>query len=163
MSELVLIFNSTSVESGYTWKVGEKNDHESYYLQPKAQLTWMGVEADSIREDNGTRVEGLGDGNLQARLGVRAFIKGHSQIDEGKNRSFEPFVEANLISNTHSFGSQLNGVNVTQKGARNLGELKVGVEGQIKPGVNLWGNVAQQMGGSGYSDTSALMGIKVSF
>lgn len=154
---------TASVESGYTWKVGEKNDHESYYLQPKAQLTWMGVEADSIREDNGTRVEGLGDGNLQARLGVRAFIKGHSQIDEGKNRSFEPFVEANLISNTHSFGSQLNGVNVTQKGARNLGELKVGVEGQIKPGVNLWGNVAQQVGGSGYSDTSALLGVKVSF
>lgn len=154
---------TASVESGYTWKLGEKNARESYFIQPKAQLTWMGVEADSIHEKNGTRVDGTGDGNIQTRLGVRAFIKGHSPIDDGKNRTFEPFVEANWIANSRVFGSQLNGVNVTQKGTRNLGELKVGIEGQIKPGVNLWGNVAQQMGGSGYSDTSALLGVKVSF
>ncbi|WP_371328710.1 hypothetical protein [Pantoea sp. Ae16] len=28
---------------------------------------------------------------------------------------------------------------------RNAGELKLGVEGQIKPGVELWGNVAQRL------------------
>lgn len=70
---------------------------------------------------------------------------------------------ANWIGNTKSFGSRLNGVTVTQKGTRNVGELKVGVEGQVKPGVNLWGNIGQQMGGGGYSDTSALLGVKVSF
>lgn len=154
---------TASVESGYTWKLGERNERESYYVQPKAQLTWMGVEADRIREANGTRVEGTGDGNVQARVGVRAFIKGHNSIDDGKKRTFEPFIEANWIGNTKSFGSRLNGVTVTQKGTRNVGELKVGVEGQIKPGVNLWGNIGQQMGGGGYSDTSALLGVKVSF
>ena len=154
---------TASVESGYTWKLGEKNERESYYIQPKAQLTWMGVEADSIREGNGTQVQGTGDGNIQARLGVRAFMKGHSKIDDGKNRTFEPFIEANWIGNTKTFGSQLNGVKVSQKGALNIGELKVGVEGQIKPGLNLWGNIGQQVGGSGYSDTSALVGVKVSF
>ncbi|MBY4888829.1 autotransporter outer membrane beta-barrel domain-containing protein [Pantoea sp. DY-15] len=154
---------TASVESGYTWKLGERNERESYYVQPKAQMTWMGVEADRIREANGTRVEGTGAGNVQARVGVRAFIKGHNSIDDGKKRTFEPFLEANWIGNTKSFGSRLNGVTVTQKGTRNVGELKVGVEGQIKPGVNLWGNIGQQMGGGGYSDTSALLGVKVSF
>lgn len=154
---------TASIEGGYTWKIGEKNARESYYVQPKAQVTWMGVKADEIRESNGTRVSGSGDGNVQTRLGVRAFIKGHSALDEGKNRTFEPFVEANWIANTKSFGTTLNGVGVTQKGTRNLGELKLGVEGQIKPGLELWGNVAQQMGGSGYSDTSALVGVKFSF
>lgn len=154
---------TASVESGYTWKIGEKNARESYYLQPKAQVTWSGVKADDIRESNGTRVSGTGEGNVQTRLGVRAFIKGHSAIDEGKNRTFQPFIEANWIANTKPYGVNLNGVDVRQKGTRNAGELKLGVEGQIKPGVELWGNVAQQMGGSGYSDTGAMLGLKVSF
>ncbi|OIX90491.1 hypothetical protein BFS13_09860 [Pantoea sp. Ae16] len=42
-----------------------------------------------------TRVSGSGERNVQTRLGVRAFIKGHSAIDEGKNRTFQPFIEAN--------------------------------------------------------------------
>ena len=154
---------TASLETGYTWKIGEKNERESYYVQPQAQVTWMGVKADEIREQNGTRVKGTGDGNIQTRLGARAFIKGHNSIDDGKDRVFQPFVEANWIHNTQEFGSELNGVKVSQKGTRNLGELKVGVEGQISKNVNLWGNIGQQMGDKGYSDTSALLGVKVNF
>jgi autotransporter family porin len=154
---------TASLETGYTWKIGEKNERESYYVQPQAQVTWMGVKADEIREQNGTRVKGTGDGNIQTRLGARAFIKGHNAIDDGKDRVFQPFVEANWIHNTQEFGSELNGVKVSQKGTRNLGELKVGVEGQITKNVNLWGNIGQQMGDKGYSDTSALLGVKVNF
>lgn len=154
---------TASLETGYTWKIGEKNERESYYVQPQAQVTWMGVKADEIGEQNGTRVKGTGDGNIQTRLGARAFIKGHSAIDDGKDRVFQPFVEANWIHNTQDFGSELNGVKVSQKGTRNLGEVKVGVEGQITKNVNLWGNIGQQMGDKGYSDTSALFGVKVNF
>ncbi|MRT26937.1 autotransporter outer membrane beta-barrel domain-containing protein [Enterobacteriaceae bacterium RIT697] len=154
---------TASLEAGYTWKIGEKNERESYFVQPQAQITWMGVQADEIREQNGTRVKGTGDGNIQTRLGARAFIKGHSSIDDGKDRVFQPFIEANWIHNTKEFGSELNGVKVTQKGTRNLGELKVGVEGQITKNINLWGNIGQQMGDKGYSDTSALFGVKVNF
>jgi len=154
---------TASVESGYTWKIGEKNQCESYYIQPKAQVTWMGVKADSLYENNGTRVSGTGDGNVQTRLGVRAFIKGHNKIDDGKQRTFEPFVEANWIANTKNFGSTLNGVTISQSGTKNIGELKVGVEGQINPNLNLWGNIGQQMGDKGYSDSSAMVGVKVNF
>lgn len=112
---------------------------------------------------NGTRVSSDGNGNVQTRLGLRTFIKGHNHIDDGKQRTFEPFVEANWIHNTHDFGVTMNGVKVTQSGASNIAELKAGVEGQLNPNVNLWGNVAQQVGDKGYSDTSAMLGLKVNF
>ncbi|MDW4707222.1 autotransporter outer membrane beta-barrel domain-containing protein, partial [Escherichia coli] len=89
---------------------------------------------------NGTRVHGEGDGNIQTRLGLRTFLKSHSALDEGKQREFEPFVEVNWIHNTQQFGTQMDGVDIRQAGSKNLGEIKTGVEGQISPSVNLWGN-----------------------
>ncbi|HEF0022154.1 autotransporter outer membrane beta-barrel domain-containing protein [Citrobacter amalonaticus] len=154
---------TASLESGYTWKIGEKNERESYYFQTVGQLTWMGVKAKTHREANGTRVTSEGDGNIQSRLGTRVFIKGHSKIDEGKERIFEPFVEANWIHNTKRFGASMSGVDVEQAGTRNIAELKAGVESQLNRNVNLWGNVAQQIGNAGYSDTSAMLGFKVIF
>lgn len=53
----------------------------------------------------------------------------------------------------------MNGAGVTQTGARNIGELKTGIKGQLSKNVNLWGNVAQQLGDKGYSDTSAMLGL----
>lgn len=154
---------TASVEGGYTWKLGDRDERTAYYIQPKAQAIWMGVKADDLKESNGTRVTGEGDGNIQTRLGARAFIKGHSTLDDGKERTFEPFIEANWIHNTETFGATLNGVRVNQAGTRNIGELKVGVDGQLSRNVNLWGNVAQQVGDDGYSDSSAMLGLKVSF
>ncbi len=155
---------TASVEGGYSFLMGERSDGRStYWLQPKAQLTWMGVKADTHTEANGTRVEGKGDGNLQTRLGMKAFIKGHSAVDEGKEREFQPFVEANWIYNTRSYGVAMNGVTNYQAGTRNIGELKAGVEGQIGRNLHIWGNVAQQIGDKGYSDTQGMLGIKYAF
>ncbi|MRS21351.1 autotransporter outer membrane beta-barrel domain-containing protein [Enterobacteriaceae bacterium RIT692] len=154
---------TASVEAGYAFKVAEMSERSSFYLQPKAQATWMGVKADDHKEHNGTRVVGEGDNNVQTRLGVRAYIKGHNAIDDGKNRTFEPFIEANWVHNTESYGSSMNGVSVQQAGARNLGEVKVGVDAKLNQTVNLWGNIGQQMGDKGYSDTSAMVGVKVNF
>ncbi|QMI04235.1 autotransporter outer membrane beta-barrel domain-containing protein [Citrobacter sp. RHB25-C09] len=154
---------TASVESGYTWKLADISERNALYIQPKAQVTWMGVKADEHKEANGTRVEGKGDGNIQTRLGVRLYGQGHNQLDDGKNRTFQPFVEANWIHNTKDFGVALNGENVDLTGTRNIGELKAGVEGQLTKNVALWGNVAQQVGDKGYSDTSAMLGVKVAF
>lgn len=155
---------TASVEGGYSFLMGERNDGRStYWLQPKAQLTWMNVKADTHTEANGSRVEGKGDGNLQTRLGLKAFIKGHSALDEGKEREFQPFVEANWIYNSQSYGVAMNGVTNYQAGTRNVGELKAGVEGQIGKNLHIWGNVAQQVGDKGYSDTQGMLGVKYAF
>jgi autotransporter family porin len=155
---------TASVESGYTFKVGENAaKNATYFIQPKAQVTWMGVKADDHKEANGTNVSGEGDGNIQTRLGVKAFMNGYSEQDKGKDRVFQPFVEANWIHNTQDFGTTMDGSTVKQAGAGNIGELKVGVEGQINKRLNVWGNVGQQVGDKGYSDTAAMIGVKYNF
>lgn len=150
-----------SIEAGYSFKLGE-NDRMSYWIQPKAQVTWMGVHADKHTEANGTKVWGRGD-NVSTRLGVRAYLQGHSAIDDNTGRKFQPFVEANWLYNSKSFGATMNGVTDSQAGTRNVGELKVGVEAHLNKNVNMWGSIAQQVGGKGYSDTQATIGIKFSF
>lgn len=158
---------TASLELGYTHKLGEftgsQGSLNEWYIQPQAQAIWMGVTADDHRESNGTRVNAQGEGNLLTRLGMRTYLKGHSSLDNGKDRTFQPFVEMNWIHNTQSFGTRMDGVSVYQAGARNIGEMKTGVEGQLSPHLSLWGNVGVQIGDKGYSDTSAMIGGKYSF
>lgn len=158
---------SASLESGYTWKVGEfsgsKQSLNTVYIQPQAQIIWMGVKADDHTEGNGTRINSDGDGNIQTRLGARVFLKGHSNIDEGKDREFEPFVEANWLHNTRRYSTSMNSVRISQDGTRNIGELKTGVEGQLSRNLTAWGNVGQQVGDKGYFNTEAMLGVKYSW
>lgn len=150
-----------SVESGYAFNVSESAER-SYFIQPKAQITWMGVEADSHTESNGTVVTGEGNNNIQTRLGVKGFMLQH--IDKANNGSqFKPFVETNWIHNTKDFATTVDGVTVKQAGAANVAEIKLGAEGQMNKQLNLWGNVAQQVGNDGYSDTSVTLGVKYNF
>ncbi|WP_080950057.1 autotransporter outer membrane beta-barrel domain-containing protein [Citrobacter amalonaticus] len=154
---------TASVETGYTWKLAEFSERNALYIQPKAQLTWMDVQADTHIEKNGTRVVDKTDGNLQTRLGVKAYLQGHNAMDDGKDRTFQPFVEANWIHNTQNYSVQMDDIRNEVKGSRNIGELKAGVEGQLTKNVTLWGNVAQQIGDNGYKDTQGMLGLKYSF
>ncbi|HBL4693785.1 TPA: autotransporter outer membrane beta-barrel domain-containing protein, partial [Citrobacter sedlakii] len=100
---------------------------------------------------------------VQTRVGVRLFGKGHSQLDDGKARTFQPFIEANWLHNSKEFGVSMNGDNINLAGTRDVGELKAGVEGQLSKYVSLWGTLGQQVGDKGYSDTTAVLGIRVTF
>lgn len=153
---------TASVEAGYSVKVGERG-RNSYWLQPKAQAVWMDVQADDHRERNGTRVKDETQRNLMTRLGVKAYISGHNAMDDGKARTFQPFIEANWIHNTQTTRIRMDDVSNEMRGTRNIGELKTGVEGQITPQLSVWGNVAQQIGDKGYSDTQGMLGVKYSF
>lgn len=39
----------------------------------------------------------------------------------------------------------------------------MGVEGQVSPRFNLWGNVGVQVGDKGYNDSAAMIGAKWNF
>ena len=149
-----------SLESGYSWKVGEDRAKNRYFIEPNAQLIWMDVKADDHTEANGTRVSSQGDGNLQSRVGLRASLK---TAGEPNQAVYQPFLEANWINNSNDFGSTLNGVSMTSEGQKNIAEVRVGVESKLPSRVNLWGSVGQQMGSNHYRDTSAMLGVKVSF
>ncbi|QMV53600.1 autotransporter outer membrane beta-barrel domain-containing protein [Ewingella americana] len=151
---------SASVESGYRWKVGEDSAKNSYFIEPNAQFVWSNIKADDLTESNGTQVSSQGSGNLQSRVGVRASMKTHSVKQQA---SFQPFIEANWISNTQNAGATLNDVSIEQCGGKNIAEVRAGVDGKVSERVNLWGNIGQQMGSESYRDSSAMVGVKVSF
>ncbi|GKX62695.1 autotransporter outer membrane beta-barrel domain-containing protein [Pragia fontium] len=156
---------TTSIESGYTFKVGEdRNAGKRYFIQPKAQIVWMNVEADRHTEANGTQMIGQGDGNVMTKLGFRAYMQGHNSIDDGKDREFEPFIETSWIHNSKQFGARMDGgATIEQQGDKNLAEVKLGIDGQLNKNMSLWTNVAQQVGQYGYSDTSLTLGLKYAF
>ncbi|PIF23176.1 autotransporter outer membrane beta-barrel domain-containing protein [Candidatus Pantoea floridensis] len=142
---------SASLEGGYTFAFGEQ---QQYRLQPKAQAVWMGVKPGDYTEQNGTHVSATGNNNVQTRAGVRAAMK---------SAIVEPYAEVNWLHNTQRYGSQLDGVKIEQAGARNIGEVKLGMEAKVLDRVGVWGGVAQQVGGKGFSESSASLGVNVSF
>ncbi len=158
---------SASLEGGYTWKLGQFSGSQGslneWFIQPQAQVVWMGVKANNVEEANGTKVKGEGDGNLLTRLGVKTYLKGHSAVDNNKQREFQPFLQVNWLHNTRNFATKMDDVRVSQNGATNLAEVKVGLEGKVNPRLNLWGNIGVQMGDAGYNDNAAMVGVKYNF
>ncbi|ENG1935521.1 autotransporter outer membrane beta-barrel domain-containing protein, partial [Escherichia coli] len=57
----------------------------------------------------------------------------------------------------------MNGVKVEQDGASNLGEIKLGVNGNLNPAASVWGYVGVQLGDNGYNDTAVMVGLKYKF
>jgi len=119
--------------------------------------------ADDHYSHTGIHIQGKGKNNLQSRLGVKAYVKGHSPIDDNTDRSFKLFMEVNWYHNTQRYGVQMDGDSLTQDGARNIGEIKTGVEGQINSQFNIWSSIGIQIGDKGYSDTRGVVGIKYHF
>ena len=79
-----------------------------------------------------------------------------------KNQGYA-ILKAVMLENGRGFALCMDGVSVTQDGARNIAEIKTGVEGQLNANLNVWGNVGVQVADRGYNDTSAMVGIKWQF
>lgn len=153
---------TASVESGYSFVTGTLGNYD-VWLQPKAQLLWSGVKSKDITESNGTHVS-FNKGNLQTRLGFRASLLSNHNMQLQTNQSAQLFVEANWLHNTKLYEVTLNNeMTVGQDGARNIGEVKVGIEGNISTNTNIWFNVAGQRGDHSYQNASAMLGLKYSF
>lgn len=147
---------TASVETGYTLKLGENDiNNTSYYLQPQAQIIWMGTKAGQHREKNRTLVRMEGEENLQARLGMKTFIK----TEQGA----QPFAEANWIHNSKRAGANMDGETVYQEGGKNIGELRLGVEGQTSKQTYVSGKIGHQVGQHDYRDTNLMLEIKAAF
>lgn len=153
---------TASIEAGYSQKVAG-TDALSYWIQPKAQAVWMDVQADDHREDNGTYVQADNNGNLMTSLGVRAYMSRSFEKETNQSNGYQPFIEANWVHNSRAQSVQMGSQSNEIQGARDAAELKIGIEGQMTSRLNVWGNVAHKIGGSGYSDTQGTLGVKYLF
>lgn len=75
---------TASVEGGYTFEAGTFRGSEgtlnTWYVQPQAQITWMGVKDSDHNRKDGTRIETEGDGNVQTRLGVKTYLNSITSV-----------------------------------------------------------------------------------
>lgn len=155
-----------SLEAGYTLKLSEfstmKGLGVGVYLQPQAQVIWSGLRTDTLFESNGSEIKTMGKNNLTTRLGARTIINLKKQENESLSGT-QLFVEGNWIHNTKGYGIQMNGESLKQRGSRDLGELKIGVEGRAASQLHLWTNAAARAGSSSYRDLTFMAGMKYSF
>ena len=158
---------TVSLEAGYGFALNKSFGLEAakytWIFQPQAQAIWMGVDHNAHTEANGSRIENDANNNIQTRLGFRSFIRTQEKNSGPHGDDFEPFVEMNWIHNSKDFAVSMNGVKVEQDGARNLGEIKLGVNGNLNPAASVWGNVGVQLGDNGYNDTAMMVGLKYKF
>ncbi|MEJ1910055.1 autotransporter YcgH [Escherichia coli] len=158
---------TVSLEAGYGFALNKSFGLEAakytWIFQQQAQAIWMGVDHNAHTEANGSRIENDANNNIQTRLGFRTFIRTQEKNSGPHGDDFEPFVEMNWIHNSKDFAVSMNGVKVEQDGARNLGEIKLGVNGNLNPAASVWGNVGVQLGDNGYNDTAVMVGLKYKF
>ncbi len=153
---------SASLEMGYRLPVYQ-GENSGVFVTPQAQVIWNGLKADDHTEYNGTRVKSSGSDNIQTRLGMKVSRDGVSDFDKNSDKLFTVYTEANWLHNSQQAGAMLDDVEIKQTGSRNLGELKLGLEGQLSRKLNVWSNVSQQLGDDGYSDTALTLGVKYQF
>lgn len=148
---------SASVEAGYAMKAGQFGGY-NLWIEPQAQLIWMGVKADDHTEVNRTRVTGEGE-NLQTRAGARFYVS----KQEGNTQTVMPYVEANWIHNTKPFNVEMDGASVRQGNTRNIAEFKAGVQTKLGSNTSLWVDVGHQSGFDTYKNTQLRFGLKHTF
>lgn len=158
---------SGSLETGYTLKLSEfltdGGCDVGLYLQPQAQVIWSGVKTETFHEANGTAVKSKGRNNIQTRLGTRALLDMYvSSYVKGVGGT-QLFIEGNWVHNTKSNGVEMDGTVLNQKGARNLGELKLGLNSKFTRHLHLWTNATVRAGTNHYRDLTGMIGVKYSF
>ncbi|HGK6776107.1 TPA: autotransporter outer membrane beta-barrel domain-containing protein [Yersinia enterocolitica] len=153
---------SASVESGYRMPVyhGVNGD---VFVTPQAQVILDGQKADTVHDDSNTQVQSTGADVINTRIGVRVARDSVSDQDKGKDKLFTVYSEVNWLHNSKDPGVAMDNITVSQAGSRNVGEIKLGAEGKLNKNCNTWGNVGQQMGGSGYNDSRVTAGLKYAF
>ena len=153
-----------SLEAGYTFGlkdwVSASGVQNAARLQLQGQVIRMGVRADSFVDNQGTLVEGLGYGNVRTRLGATLY---HLFTNDRTGTAVNPYLTVNWLHDTKAFGTAFDTTENHIQGSRNVGEVKLGVEGRITKNLNLWAYTGYQGGDHGYRNVEALVGVKALF
>lgn len=158
---------TASLETGYTFKlldINTSSGHQgAWFIQPQAQVIWSGIKSDSFRESNGTKVKFREKDNITTRVGMRTFVNLDKSSLVTHTNGTQLFVEGNWIHKTKQFSVSLDQTSFRQTGARNLGEVKVGLESKFRKNLQVWTNAGVQAGQDKYRDLTTMVGIKYTF
>jgi len=146
---------SASLESGYAMIFNE-SEQRQWVIEPQVQIGYTSYHADTHRDAGGTQIK-LQDGKgIFTRIGSRLYTRSK----EGAGRTVQPFVEVNWLHNNPVGSVALNSDVINSNGPKNIGELKLGVEGALTRHWSIGANVGLQKGASHYRNVNALVGAK---
>lgn len=150
-------YNSTgyalSVEAGYGIDLGQA-ESRNWVFEPHAQLIYSRVGTNSFLDSRFTRYGKTKIGGWQSRLGARLYGKTSDYV-----KSVTPFVELNWLHSTLNGKSNLNYIPADSSIAKNVGEVKLGVQGYITEHLSLWGHMGLQSGSDHYRRHELQLGI----
>lgn len=145
---------TASIEAGYNALLAEhfteKGNRVRFYLQPQAQLTYLGVNRKFSDSEN-AHVNLLGSRQLQSRVGVQA----KAQFAFTNGVTFQPFVAVNSIYQQKPFGVEMDGERrvINNKAAI---ESQLGVAVKIKSHLTLQATFNRQTGKHHHAKQGAL-------
>ncbi|MEY1228428.1 autotransporter outer membrane beta-barrel domain-containing protein [Proteus terrae] len=142
---------AVSTEGGYSFIV-EENDVNKWVLKPHVQLTYNYIDADDFTDHNNTRFSHNKSEGVQTRLGARFY--GNKQQPKG----LLPFVEANWLYNGMDNEVVLNGDKESSDIGKNIGELKIGLQGNVNDSSSLFIHFNVQKGSHDYQQIGGQIG-----
>ncbi|HGJ8463107.1 TPA: autotransporter outer membrane beta-barrel domain-containing protein [Neisseria gonorrhoeae] len=133
---------TASIEAGYNALLAEhftkKGNSLRVYLQPQAQLTYLGVNGKFSDSEN-AQVNLLGSRQLQSRVGVQA----KAQFAFTNGVTFQPFVAVNSIYQQKPFGVEIDGDRRVINN-KTVIETQLGVAAKIKSHLTLQASFNRQ-------------------
>ena len=127
---------TASIEAGYNALLAEhltgNGTQIRFYLQPQAQLTYLGVNG-GLTDSGNSKVNLLGSRQLQSRVGVQA----KAQFTFTNGVIFQPFVAVNSIYQQKPFGVEMDG-------ERRVINNKTAIESQLGVAVKIKSHLTLQ-------------------
>ena len=143
-----------SAEIGYSLEVAKKENGSAWIVEPHAQIIYSRIDVDSFYDHNNARYNGNNALGIQTRIGAR--IYGQKPAEE---EGLTPFVEANWLHNAQNNAVRLDGTRLSSVVGKNVGEIKVGVQGQLTKRLSAWGHMGGQYGSQHYRQHSIQVGL----
>ncbi|EJD3338962.1 autotransporter outer membrane beta-barrel domain-containing protein [Salmonella enterica] len=145
--------HAVSLETGWRYDMALSSQN-TFSLTPQAQVVWQQYNADSVKDGNGTRIDGQDSHSWTTRLGLRADGKLHKD-----NGVIQPFVEMNWLYTSDDTAVSFDDTAVTMNVPENRAELKAGIQANISQQWNVTLQAAGQKGSHDYSDLNGSLNL----
>lgn len=150
--------HAISLETGYRHDIALSNQN-TVSLIPQAQATWQKYDADSVIDNNGTRIDDQDSDSWTTRLGLRVDGKLHRNATS----MIQPFAEVNWLYTSGDVSVSFDGAEMKQDSPTNRAQAKVGIQVNQDCQWSITGQVVGETGSHNYNDLNGSLNLRYSW
>lgn len=150
--------HAISLETGYRHDIALSNQN-TVSLIPQAQATWQKYDADSVIDNNGTRIDDQDSDSWTTRLGLRVDGKLHRNATS----MIQPFAEVNWLYTSGDISVSFDGAEMKQDSPTNRAQAKVGIQANLDSQWSITGQVVGETGSHNYNDLNGSLNLRYSW